>query len=114
MNKAIKITNPDVKKKLDIIGFVSFGGLSSTELNIMCQFIHYSLNNFLCLDVAISSEIQKDIGITQSSFNTSVFRLEKKGVIKKSGKTITLHPIFNNIQNLDKLIIDFTPAQAPD
>lgn len=86
---------------------VLFGGLSTTERAILEYFINTSLNNVNLISADISREICGQLSLTQSSFNTTVFRLHKKGVIKKSGKTIELHPIFNNIQELDKLIISF-------
>jgi len=108
MIKGLTINNSDLKKKVHALCVLLFN-ISATEELILCWLIEQSINNSLALSVDISRQLQQDLNISKASLATSLYRLGNKKVIAKSGKTITLNPIFNNIQELDKLVISFLP-----
>lgn len=110
MIKGLTISNSDLSNKVNAITNILFDGLSATESLILTKLIHYSTNNQIALTVDISRQIQQELNITQSSFSTTLFRLQKKKVIEKPGKNIVLNPVFANINELEKLVITF---QAP-
>lgn len=86
---------------------ILFGGISKSELNILCYLVDQSLNNTIILNNSYLEELKSKYDVSASAVGTSVFRMEKKGVLSKSGKTIMLHPIFNNVLNLNALVINF-------
>jgi hypothetical protein len=108
MNKYINIPNVTLYKKVKIISLIF--DLTASERLLICKLIDYSINNTIALTIDISAKIRGDI--TATSFNTGIFRLEKTGAIKKSGKTIMLHPIFNNISELDRFTFVFQSPQV--
>lgn len=106
MNKKIEIK--DHNKKLSIMCYAFFGGISASERTILSELINTSTNNSIVLNGEISGQICQSLNMSAAAFSIALFRLEKKGVIKKSGKSITLHPVLNNINELDTLIISFS------
>lgn len=113
MNKRLTIRNADLATKVKVIINVLFGGLSATESLILTKLIHYSTNNSITLSADFSRLIQQELNITQSSFSTTLFRLQKKKLIEKPGKVIVLNPVFANIDQLEKLVIVFNPTDNP-
>lgn len=108
MIKGLSIQNAGLKDKVHALCVLKFN-ISATEELILYWLIQQSINNSLSLNVDISRQLQIYLNISSSALATSLYRLGKKGIIAKSGKTITLNPIFNNIQELDKLVISFLP-----
>ena len=107
MIKAITIKG-GVDKKIDIVSKICFGQLPSTELRLLRLLIDFSTNNSITITPIVSKQIISAAELTQSSFGTSLHRLEKKGIINSSGKTKNLHPVFNNILTWDKILINFS------
>lgn len=108
-NKSIKYNNADLKLKIRVIGDLIFGSLSDKEIHLLTHLIGYSINNSMGISPEVSRQFKQQMNITQSDFNVTMHRLDKKGVIVKSGKAITLHPIFHNLNEVDNLIIKFNP-----
>lgn len=79
--------------------------LSDTESLVLEKIIKYSPSSSFNLDVHLSKQIREELNITQSSFNTSISRLQEKNCIKKEGRTITLHPLFNNLSETKEILI---------
>ncbi len=104
--KGIEIDR-SIQKKINVIVNLICDGLSDSELNTLESIIKHSSNNTLFITPIVSKYIQDEFGITSSSFSTSLHRLEKKGIIKRSGKTVMIHPYFKDIASLDKLVISF-------
>lgn len=107
MIKPITIQGDVLNRKLSFIVPI-FGGISGTELDILTLIIQYSTNNSICITSDLSKQLQIASGVTRSAFSTSLHRLEKKGIFNRTGKTITLHPVFNNIEKAEKLLITFS------
>lgn len=82
--------------------------LSDNEINILSELIEMSQGNSITLNVQITKQIRETLTISESSLNTSIHRLEQKKVITKSGKTIVLSPIFNDLLSLEGLVIEFS------
>jgi hypothetical protein len=102
----LTIKDSGLKHKVAAVCVLKFK-LSATEMDLLSWLIQSSINNSVCVSVDISGQIQHDLNISASLLSTGLHRLQKKGVIKKSGKTITLNPIFNNIQEMNKLVVSF-------
>lgn len=106
--KVFKISDSSVSRKVDIVTMVYFKQqLSDTELLVLAAVINYSTNNTITLTPEISKAMRNETGVSDTSFSTSLFRLEKKGLYTKAGRTIQLHPAFSNIHSMDKLSIIF-------
>ena len=97
----------DIKIKVGIMCKVMFTELPGSELNVLLALIKYSTNNSLFITTAVNKQIQADFGLNDSIVSTALYRLSKKGIIAKSGKTISVHPAFSGIGELSKLVISF-------
>lgn len=96
------------EKKVEVISKVLFKELlSDTESLILSILLDYSTNNTITLSVDVTKQVKSQAGVTDSSFSTSIYRLEKKGLIIRAGKNIQFHPALNNIHSMDSLIINF-------
>lgn len=88
-----------------------FGHLSESEQRTLDVLIKFCTNNSITITPDISKQILQAAEITQSSFNTSLHRLEKKGIINSIGKTKNLHPYLHNIDKCDGILIKI---QSPE
>lgn len=103
-----RIVSPNTSRdKIKVLCSLMSKHLSDTELSILSELIDMSQNNNITLTVSLTKQIRDELKITTSSFNTSLHRLEQKKVLNKTGKTIMLSPVFNNLSELDGLIIEF-------
>lgn len=107
MIKPIKLKGSSLQVKCKCILELCFSGCSDSELEILALLIQYSTNNSITLTVDLARQIRQSAGVGESSFSTHLFRLDKKGIMVRQGKTITFHPIFNKIQETEKLLITF-------
>lgn len=96
-----------LENKVGVVCKVRFGELAVSEMNVLMALVRYSNNNSLFMTAVINKQIREENGMSDSGLSTAVFRLVKKGLIIRNGKTITLHPVFTNIMELDKLVISF-------
>jgi len=96
-----------LESKVGVMCGIKFGELAEGEMNVLLALVKYSSNNSLFMTALISKQIREENGMSDSGLSTAVFRLVKRGVIMRNGKTITLHPVFTNISELDKLVISF-------
>jgi len=97
-----------LKKKVDVVCKICLTeSLSDTELCVLAAVILYSTNNSITITPDIGRQIKTDISISDTNFSTSLFRLEKKGVFTKTGRTITLHPAFTGIHDCDRISVSF-------
>jgi DNA-binding MarR family transcriptional regulator len=108
MIKPIRLTGNQLELKVKCLSAICFGGCAEAELKALTCLIQYSTNNSICLTIDVSKQIIVSAGIGRSAFSTALFRLEKKGIIVRSGKTITLHPVFNKIDETEKILISFS------
>ena len=106
MIRGIKVGG-ELKDKIGIICKVMFTDLPESEMNLLIALIKYSTNNSLFITTAINKQIQIEFGLNDSLVSTALYRLSKKGVIVKSGKTISVHPAFSGVLELEKLVISF-------
>jgi len=95
-------------KKAEVISKTVFQeSLSETELHVLAVILDYSTNNAITLSLDVSKQVKQQVDVSDSSFSTSLYRLEQKGIIIRQGKTIQFHPAFSNIHLMDSLIISF-------
>jgi len=97
----------ETKIKVQTVCKVMFTDLPDSELNVLLALIKYSTNNSLFITLAVNKQIQAEFGLNDSLVSTALYRLSKKGIIAKSGKTISVHPAFSGIGELSKLVISF-------
>ena len=106
-----KITKPNTSRdKVQVLCSLLNKNLSDNEINILSELIEMSQGNNITLQVGITKQIRDELKISASSFNTGIHRLEQKKVITKTGKTIIINPVFNNITDLTGLVIEFTSS----
>lgn len=107
ITRGITIPSASLEDKLKVICCIKFEPIPAAELAVLSAIITYSQNNGLFISPDISRQIRQFYGLSESSFNTALFRLVKKGLIKKEGKTVVLPPIFFGIIEMDNLLISF-------
>lgn len=101
-------TSNNTNKKAEMLVKICFNvSLSRVELEVLAVIVDFSTNNSLAITLDIAKQIKNLLGISDSSFSTALFRLQEKGVIGKTGKTVTLHPSFNNIHTTEGILISF-------
>lgn len=108
ITRALIISGDKLRKKVEVVCGIKFSPLSAAELDVLVYIIAYSQNNNLFLSPDIAKQIKQNCSIKESSFTTSIFRLCKKGLMEKKGKTILLNKIFAGITEMDNLLIKFT------
>lgn len=94
--------------KIDILTKICFDPISDSELRLLKVLIDFSTNNSITLTQEVSKQVLEAAAIGQSLFNTSIHRLQKKCILIANGKTKTLHPIYNNINDWDKLLLNLS------
>jgi hypothetical protein len=107
MIKQIKLKGNSLQIKIKCIIELCFGGCSDSELEVMTWLLTYSTGNTITLSTETSRQIKQLAQVGPSAFTTSLFRMEKKGLINRTGKVIRLHPAFNNLDGADKILISF-------
>lgn len=112
MTKGFKIQSQDLAVKVNVVVralYQVFGDLSDTEMAVLVEIVGYSAGNTLTITTDISKSIKQITGVTDTSFSTTLHRLEKKKVFDRLSKTITLHPAFKDINDMTKLVVSFNP-----
>jgi len=105
--RSIKIPGDTLTNKVRVLSFIIGGELAAQELNTLIAIIKYSTNNSLFITTVISKQLQDEFGVNSSGFSTSLFRLAKKGLIKKDSKTVILNPIFTGCMDDCKFLLTF-------
>lgn len=108
MNRLLEKDSGIQTKILTLIQ-LSGGVVSSAEITSLVALCEYSTNNTIHLDAKNREGICRGYGITDSALSTAMHRLEKKKLIARNGKTISLHPMFSGIGELKALVIKFLP-----
>lgn len=103
MTPNIKIS-PD--KQVSVLSFIRFGRLSDSEIGLISSLLGFREGLSVTMDSGVSKEIESKAGLTPAAISTYLHRLGRKGVIKKSGKTITFHPIYSAL-NYKSLLLSF-------
>jgi hypothetical protein len=112
MIKKIKLKGSPLQIKIRTISSVCFEKISDSELQTLISLLEYEVAGCTTLTIEVAKQIRSTAGISDSNFNTSLFRLEKKGVIKRNGKTVMFHPVFNNVREFTGLLINFESADV--
>lgn len=107
MIKKIKLGGDPLQVKCKLLIDSCFNGCSEIELKIMTVLVRYGTGNSITLTPDLARQIRESAVVSEGSFSTYLFRLEKKKVFIRQGKTIMLHPVFNNIGDCDSIMISF-------
>lgn len=107
MNKKVKI-NGSLYSKIRVMTLLIDKELSDLELKVLTGVVQLSENNTVFMSIPTGTKIKQDYRVSESGLSTGLHRLQKKGLIVRDGKTISLLPMFNNIQDLSNLIVNFT------
>lgn len=110
MRKILKLSNVTLQKKVSLISSIAGITLSEAESALLAEVIELSSNNQILLSPNVSSHIRAKLNITQSSFGTSLFRLEQKQAIKKNGRNLILHPLYKDILSVTEVLIKLEHA----
>lgn len=114
MAKSIKVKGDSLDKKISTLGYLFFGGLSINEINVLAELVKRSNGVKLNVSAETSSAMKKRLGLNDNSYNVSMHRLVKKGVIKKTGGVVTLHPVLNGIFEENEFVIRFVPLDLKE
>lgn len=104
----------DTGSKIQAIALLNgLPALPEAEVKTLQGLIKYATNGSLFVSIELSKQIRAEFGLSTSSLATALHRLEKKGVIKKSGKTTFINAHFLNLDSLDKLLVQFIKEPSP-
>ncbi len=103
-NKQVKFPP---ESRIKILTKLFFGEIPDGEAKCLEILIKYSTNNTLSLSGDTGRYIRSESGISESLFSTALHRLEKREIIRRAGKNIFLQPIFNEVNDLGRLVIVF-------
>lgn len=106
--KGIKVS---AGERVKLITLIRFGTIPEGEIKVLQAVLDFSNNNNLAISGGIGKQIKHSTGISDTVFSTGLFRLQKRGIITKKGKTIMLHPCYKDINELSRFIIQFEPAE---
>lgn len=90
---------------LFILSYKYFGALADNEIKVLGELIRLSEAGPAIMDKHSRGEIINRLSISDSNLSTVMFRLEKKGIIKRDGKAIYLPPLFNKWYNTGEVLI---------
>jgi DNA-binding MarR family transcriptional regulator len=100
--------NGTTEKRADVICKIFFKQtLPDTELRVLAVILDYSQNNEITITLEVAKQAKLAADVTDTNFSTALFRMEKKGLFSKVGKTITFHPVFNKIHETERIVISF-------
>ena len=85
------------KDYVNIIARIVFKITSETELLTLQAIYKQSTNLSLNVSKHLNQVISKECNIKTSALSTAIHRLSKVGAIRKDGRTIYLHPMFNGL-----------------
>jgi len=94
-------------QKVNFMANQFFSGFSPIECQVMAQLIRIGENGMVNLSIDISKSITKALDLNNNTLNVSLSRIEKKGAIRKSGRIITMQPLWNNILTENEYLIEF-------
>ena len=84
------------------------------EINVLAELVIRSNGVELNVSADTGLAMKKGLGLNDNSYNVAMHRLVKKGVIKKTGGVVTLHPVLNGIFTEDEFIIRFVPLDLKE
>jgi hypothetical protein len=90
---------------LFILSYLYFQVTNEKELKVIEEIIKLSEAGPVVLSKELRELILNSAEITDTNLSTILHRLEKKGAIKKDGKTIYLPPVFNKFYNIAELVV---------
>jgi len=96
------------EKRADVICKIFFKqSLPDTELRVLAVILDYSQNNSITITLEVARQAKLAADVTDTNFSTSLFRMERKGLFSKVGKTINFHPVFNAIHETERIVVTF-------
>lgn len=107
MNRKITIKTKGDQDKINTLCLLQGKTVSKSEIGVLEALIAFSTNNSVTTTPDITKQMRGFANVSESTFNTAVYRLTEKKLINKSGKTILISPIFYNISELTGLFILF-------
>ncbi len=109
MLKSISIQSNNTNLKTSYITLIAkiHNISSNSELNTLIYLTNNANNLKITITPQYQNQILKEIMLIESTFNQSVNRLKKSGLLTKNGKTITLHPVLGGLDDINGLIIRF-------
>lgn len=107
MKELIRSISLNRELAVETICYLKFGRVPESEIAILKKLLYLSVNNQLVLGIEESKSLREELGISQSLLSTCLHRMVGRNIIKKSGKTITLSPVFADVNTIDKLLIKF-------
>jgi len=106
VRKQIKIKSQSLDKKIAVIGGIFFGELSDVEMRVLVELMAYEQAQ-ISLSPMMSKSIKTTLNLSDSTFNVSLSRLNKKKAINKVKSLIILSPILNGLSANNEWVIRF-------
>lgn len=98
---------PLLDNKIKLICYLLDVSLPESELKVLAGIVKYAGTGSLALTVLLTKQLRAEYDLTESSFSTSAHRLEKKGLIVRHGKTVTINPLLVGLNETNKIAIFF-------
>lgn len=106
--RSLTVNRNTLQSKVEVLAKIKFDPLSSAELDVLVMIMSYCQNNELFISADIAKIIKDKINLTDSAFSMALFRLKKKGIVKRLGRTVMVNPIFAGVHDMDQLLISFS------
>lgn len=102
LRKTIKAKASDA---LFIMSYLYFDVTNEKEIKVIGEIIKLSEAGPVVLGKELRELILNAAEVTDTNLSTILHRLEKKGAIKKDGKTIYLPPVYNHFYNVAEVVV---------
>lgn len=110
MYKTIKLEGHPADVYTSIISRIRFKITSDTEVFVMQSLVRHSTNMSITMTKEANSYVANEVGITLNLLSTTLHRLEKKQTIRRTGRTILLHPAFNELETIKGIVFSVSPT----
>lgn len=110
MYKTIKTEGHPADVYTSIIAKIKFKLTSDTEIAVLQSLVKYSSNMSITMTKEANSHIANETGISLNLLSTTMHRLEKKEVIRRTGRTIMLHLAFKDLETIKGVVFVANPA----
>lgn len=98
---------PLLENKIKLISYLLDLSLPEAEIKVLSGIVKYAGTGSIALTVLLTKQIRTEYDLSESAFSTSAHRLEKKGLIVRHGKTVTINPLLLGLNETNKIAIFF-------
>lgn len=104
--KAYKKKNT-IENKISLMCYVLNQSLAETEVRALAGIIRFATAGSVTLTIELTKQIRDEYSLSKSALSTSIHRVEKKGLIVRHGKVVTINPLLSVLNDINKIVVCF-------